>query len=203
MKPGQTLLSVEQRLETLTQIIIRARIYYDFWWFLEGQESLPNIIDTLNDFPDFFRFARHSYFVSMIVHSAVVWDKGRGKISLEQIASAVLDCQRYPAHKEIASNIAQLKEEAKGLVAIRHGAIAHRSSTESYAKVFERAGVISNTIPSMLLKCLEIANQLREQRSLVTADFLDTPLQNLQTLVHRLGGPDLKPKSSLDEILQP
>ncbi len=202
VRQSQTKLSVEQRLETLTQIIIRARIYYDFWWFLEGEELLPQIIDTLNDFPDFFRFSRHSYFVCLTVNTAVVWDKRKDNISLEQIASDVLDCQRYPAHKEIVSNIEKLKAEAKGLAIIRHGAIAHRSSTETYTEVFERAGLIPNKIPTMLSAWLDIANKLRAELNLGPAAFQDMPLEHLQALIHVLGGPDLKPSSWLDEILQ-
>jgi hypothetical protein len=200
---SQLKLSVEKRIEILTQTIIRARIYYDLWWFLEGEETLPKIIDTLNDYSDFFRFTRHSYFVSIVVHSAIVWDKARDNINLEKVARDVLDKSRFPAHEDIEKKIECCKNMADGLVTIRHNAIAHRSATETYNAVFQNAGIIPNTIPIMMASWLDITNDLRKLKGLEVAVFRDIPLQNLQSMIRQLGGPDLKPKSFLDEILQP
>jgi hypothetical protein len=199
---SQPKLSVEKQLEILTQTIIRARIYYDLWWFLEGKETLPKIVDTLNDYSDFFRFTRHSYFVSMVVHSAIVWDKSKSSTSLQKIASDVLDTKKIPEHKKIEEKIECSKKLSDGLVKIRHNAIAHRSATETYNAVFESAGVIPNKIPIMMKSWLDITNDLRKLRSLEVVDFREIPLQDLQSIIQQLGGPDLKPKSWVGDIVQ-
>ncbi len=203
MSISQPRLSVEERLEVLTQTIIRARIYYDLWWCLEGEETLLKIVGTLNDYSDFFRFTRHSYFVSMVVHSAIVWDKAQDNINLEKVARDILDTNKFPEHKKIEKKIECSKKLSDGLVKIRHKVIAHRSAKETSNAVFEDAGVVPDNIPIMMKSWLDITNDLRKLKDLEFAVFRDIPLQDLQSLIHQLGGPDLKPKSWVGDILQP
>ena len=192
---------VSERLEVLTQQIIRSRIYYDLWWFTAGGESRPKIIDVLNELPDYFRFSEYGHFVAMIIHSANVFDTTRGTISLPRLARDVLDSSRYEAHQEIAAEVRRLCVAARGILKIRNKAIAHRSELDDYSEVFKQAGVQPNSLPVMMSSWLVTANQLREINGLSPAGFRDVPLRDQQELVFLLGGPDLRPHYQLADFL--
>ena len=129
-------LSVERQLEIVTQQIIRAKIFYDIWWLYVGSESRPQIIETLDNFSEFFRFDEHAHFVSMIVHCAVVWDKRRDAVSLPSVAKSILDPRRNGDQKALLDKIESYRPVAEGLRTIRDKAIAHRSIELDYADAF-------------------------------------------------------------------
>lgn len=195
------ILPLDQRLEILTQHIIRARIYYDLWWFSVGEQSRPQIVETLNQYSDYFRFDIQANFASMILHSSVVWDNRSDVISLPRLAKDILDPARFQVDRATLDKVGELKSAAIGIQSIRHEAIAHRSEDNDYETVFRNAGVIPDKIPEMMAEWLGVTNRLRAIRGMSQNDFRDLPLTHYQELIHRLGGPDLRPKSSLDDIL--
>jgi hypothetical protein len=201
-----TKLEAKDCLNILGEHVIRARIHYDLWWFLEGEDSRPSIAETLDDFPEFFLFDSNAHFASMIIRSAVVWDKARANVSLPRVANDILDPQCYEAHSELGARIAALGDDVAGLLKIRHKAIAHVTNKQTRVKVFQEAAIIPNDLPSKMSEWLEVINELRliQDPNLDKSflfDFRDLPLLHLQKLIHKLGGPDLRPKSSLDQLL--
>lgn len=194
-------LSVETRLEVLTQQIIRAHIYYDLWWFVVGSNTCDQIIDQLDPFSDFFLFENHAHFVSMIVYCTTVWDKPRDAISLPKLAGEILEPKRFSEHEAARLKITELETGAAGLKEIRDNAVAHRNAAVDYEGVFKQANVIPDQIPTMLAEWLEITNFLRKLKGMQPQCFRDTPLNDFQKLILKLGGPDLRPKTWLDDIL--
>lgn len=92
--------SLNQRLERVGQHIVRARLFLDLWFYFEGQASRRDIIDTMREYSEFFRFAPHAYFTTYIIYMAGVFDKKKGTISLEKLFEKVksegnLECAYY------------------------------------------------------------------------------------------------------------
>ena len=74
----QERLPLDQRLETAANLIQRARIFFDIWFFYEGAETRPAILDTMNEYPEFFRFDPTCAFrLALIVHMAALFEKTR------------------------------------------------------------------------------------------------------------------------------
>lgn len=195
-------LSTGKRLRILSEHLIRARIHYDLWWFLEGEDTFPRIRDTLNDFSEFFLFDINAHFTSLIIRSAVIWDETKGVVSLPKIAKDILDPARFPQHNDILDEIEQLKAAAAGIVTIRHESIAHISDKKDRSEVFRKAMVIPDNLPVMMDSWLDVVNKLRSmQRPVMNAcDFRELPLRHLEGLIRRLGGPDLSPRNLMDEV---
>ena len=195
-------LSVERQLEIVTQQIIRAKIFYDIWWLYVGSESRPQIIETLDNFSEFFRFDEHAHFVSMIVHCAVVWDKRRDAVSLPSVAKSILDPRRNGDQKVLLDKIESYRPVAERLRTIRDKAIAHRSIELDYADAFKKAGVIPDCISTALHNWLDAVNALRTEKGMNTAVFAELPLEHARELIYALGGPNLKPENSLDYLFK-
>ena len=197
---GVVPIAINRQLEIVTQQIVRAKIFFDIWWLCRSDITRPLIIETLNDFSEFFRFDEHAHFVSMVIHCAVVWDKGSGKVSLPAVSKLVLDLKRSCSDKKLSDDISNLAKNAARLVKLRHEAIAHRSATYDYDEAFRRAGIIPATLPGLFEGWLNVTNQLRERRGMDHAIFAELPLQHAQRVIHALGGPDLLPANPLDSL---
>ena len=197
-------LPLSKRLEILCEQLVRARIHYDLWWFLEGEDSFPLIRDTLNDYSEFFLVDTNAHFTNMIIRSAVVWDSRDDCISLLRVAKDILDPVRFPEHKEILNEIKKLRKGAAGILEIRHKAIAHVTERADRKQIFVDAGIIPAELPNMMDSWLAATNRLRaiHDANLPAIDFRSLPLHHLQALVRKLGGPDLQPRTCLDEILK-
>lgn len=186
-----------EQLEILTQQIFRARIYYDLWWASVGSETYLASVESLEDFSEFLRFDAHAHFVTMIIHCATVWDNKN--ISLHSLGSKILGQGRSGCHSTIWKDICHQKELAKGIMTIRHEAIAHRSNLYDYQAAFERAGVIPDELPMMMTSWLDLVNELKKIEGVASCkviselDFNNLPLLDMQKLIYKLGGPDLKP----------
>ena len=136
----------------------------------------------------------------MIVHCGVIWDKGN--INFSSVASRVLDCRRHEADKTLKQEIDSFNSKAKGILTIRNEAIAHRSARFDYDEAFRRAQLTPDQIRDMLEGSLRLANQLRSRKRMEEGSFNELPTEHLQELIHHLGGPDMRPKSWLDEVLE-
>ena len=195
-------ISVSDQIEVLTQQTIRARLYYEIWWFYAGADTRPGILETLNRFPDFFRFDAHAQFVAMIVHCGTILDSGDDVISLATLARApLLDPKRFPADAELVDRIGAAITKSQGLRTVRHKAIVHRSGEFDYSNAFAKANLIPDDIPVLLGEVLDLVNELRKRKRMNLAHFSSRPLEDTMRLIHALGGPDLRPRSWIDDIL--
>ena len=194
-------IDLNRQLEIITQQIIRARIYFDLWWFYKSANTRPKIIDIMNEFSDFFRFDEHAQFVSMIIHCGAIWDKGRGSVSLMSLAIRILDQKRCSTDKALLDEITKYQSEAAGLIKIRNEAIAHRSATFDYPKAFERANLIPSAVPAAMDSWLAMANILRARIGLPEEYFAMLPLNDAKAMIHKLGGPNLLPPSPYHDAI--
>ncbi|MEN9932569.1 MAG: hypothetical protein RIS17_1142 [Pseudomonadota bacterium] len=194
------MLPLDQRLEILTQHIIRARMHFDLWWFSVGEQSGPRIAETLEQYAEFFRFDVQAHFASMILHSSAVWDNRGDVISLPRLARDILDPSLFPVDRSTLDKVGELKSAAIGIQTIRHEAIAHRNEGHDYDALFRNAGVMPDRIPDMMAEWLDVTNRLRSIRGMPHSGFRDLPLAHYQKLIRHLGGSDVQPMSGLDDI---
>jgi hypothetical protein len=112
-----------------------------------------------------------------------------------------LDPKRCPVEAELLDRVNRAIDAAAGIKGIRDEAIAHRSNEFNYSSAFKRAGVKPDSIPDLLSEFLDLANELRKKQNLQVADFAPLPRTDAMRLIHALGGPDLRPRNTLDDIL--
>src|SRR5437899_2871704 len=91
------LIPIDERLERAAQLVLRSRVFYDIWFYYEGAETRPLIIDTMQQFSEFFRFDPHAHFVAFVVHIAALFDKRRDTISLPSLAREMKAGKLIPA----------------------------------------------------------------------------------------------------------
>src|SRR5450759_2477524 len=65
-------LPLNQRLDRIGQHIVRARLFLDLWFYFEEQDSRRKIIDTMQEYSEFFRFTPHAYITTYVIYMAAV-----------------------------------------------------------------------------------------------------------------------------------
>lgn len=166
-----TPLPINEQLETAGDLVVRTRIFYDLWWFYEGAETRPQIIDAMNHYPEFFRFDSHAHFVAFVVHLAGLFERRDDTINLPGLLLELAEAKLL--EPEAAAEAESILNEAKPLIPkviiLRSNLFAHRSASLSYAKAFEKADVTANQLGHLsnlslrLVNCLLIARGLKDR----------------------------------------
>ncbi len=123
--PQRQSLPINERLERAAQLVLRSRIFYDIWIYFEG-DTRADILDTMQEFSEFFRFDPHAHFVAFIVHTAALFEKRKDTINLPLLAKEVMPTSKmggaspsqYPA--EINALLDQAKPLASKVIILRN-----------------------------------------------------------------------------------
>ncbi|MDO9414453.1 MAG: hypothetical protein Q7T81_17920 [Pseudolabrys sp.] len=179
---------MDQRLNRIGQHIVRARLFLDLWFYFEGNETRPAIIDTMRKYNEFFRFTPHAYLLTYVIYMAGVFDKRKGTISLLPLIRDVKASGQLgaPEAEIVESLLEQATPIAEKITILRHNAFAHRSAHISYDDAFAIASVKPEELRNVTDTALEITNRLLSARSLQDQHFTKLPLEAAVSLMKAL-----------------
>lgn len=188
-----TRLPIDERLETAGQLIVRARVFYDIWWFYESAETRPTIIDTMKEYSEFFRFDPHAHFVSFIVHIAALLEKRNDTITLPSLANEMKASGLISTQEAAKADalLGQATPLASKVVILRSNLFAHRSAALSYSEAFKTADVTPNELRDLTDIALKIVNCLLIVRGLKDHVFNTLPLTDAEAILKALGQHDV------------
>lgn len=155
-------LPLDVRLDRVAQHILRARLFFDLWFYFEGQDTRKAIFGTMDEYSEFFRFTPHAYLLSHVIYMAGVFDKRSDTITLIHLVAEVKKAGHLD--NQVAATVDVLLREAS-LIAdkvtiLRHKAFAHRDAHISYNDVFKMAAVKPDELRHLTDLALRIANKL-------------------------------------------
>jgi hypothetical protein len=186
-------LPLKVRVDRAAQHVIRARLFLDLWFYFEEDRSRREIIETMREYGEFFRFTPHAYFVTYVVYMAGVFETRRDTISLvalisEMKAGAQLNGQD---EAEVSGLLSSAKPIAKKVAILRNNAVAHRTISRSYDDVFKLADVTPSELRDVTDMALKIINRLLLSCGLQDQRFTDLPREdavNMMTALARTFG---------------
>lgn len=182
-----TLLPIEERLNLAAQLVKRARIFYDIWWYYEGEDTRPNILKTMNGYSEFFRFDTHAHFVSLVIHLGSLFENRTGTVNFHAlIDEAESNGIGRDALDKARTLIADVFTVASKVAILRSNLFAHRSATLSYAAAFEKAEIKPNQLRDLTVVGLKIANTLLVARGLDEHFFHELSRPHLERLINDL-----------------
>jgi HEPN superfamily AbiU2-like protein len=168
-------LPLETQLDRVAQHVIRARLFFDLWFYFESAETRPQIIDTMRDYNEFFRFTPHAYLVAYVIYIAGVFD-GRGDtISLVHLPDRTKNAGYLKAQDAAEIEFATAKPIIDRVKILRHKAFAHRDAHISYNEVFQLAAVQPDQLRELTEVALKIANKLLVASGLREQYFTECP----------------------------
>lgn len=185
-------LPLNTRLDRIGQHIVRARLFLDLWFFFEGP-ARRQIIGTMQEYGEFFRFTPHAYLAAYIIYMAGVFDKRGDTISLVSLVREVKAIGQLDA-KDVSivdALLAEAKPIADKVAILRHKAFAHRSAHISYNDVFKMAAVKPDQFRNLTDMALKITNRLCLACRVGDHHFTELPREAaeamMKTLARRVG----------------
>ena len=185
----RTLLPINDRVHRAVQLVLRARIFFDILFYFEAKDTRAAILNTMQEYSEFFRFMPHAHQVAFIVTIAALFDKRADTISLSQLVREMTRNKQLSQRTQAEVN--ELLDKAKPLeakvIVLRHNAFAHRSARTSYDDVFKEAKVTAKQMRDLTEIALQIANKLAEATGVSTGFFNELPREDaarmMQTLI--------------------
>jgi hypothetical protein len=184
-------LPLETRLDRVAQHVIRARLFFDLWSYFESAESRPGIIETMQDYNEFFRFTPHAYLVAYVIYIAGVFDDRRDTISLMYLPGETETAGHLKGEDaiEVDALLATAKPIVSKVKILRHKAFAHRDAHISYNQVFQLASVKPDQLRELTEVALKIANRLLVAHGLSEQFFTELPRQAAEDIMKALATP--------------
>jgi hypothetical protein len=184
----QKRLPLEERLYRAGQHVVRARLFFDLWFYFEAKATRAKIIETVREYNEFFRFTPHAYLLSYVIHIAAMFDKTRDTISLTRLAKEMKVAGLIQGQE--AAEVGALLDEAAPIAAkvaiLRHNAFAHRNASISYDDVFKLAAVRPDQLRDLTVVALKIANRLLLARGLKDEYFTTLPREDAEAMMKAL-----------------
>jgi hypothetical protein len=183
-------LALDERLYRAGQHVVRSRLYFDLWFYFEGAETRPNIIGTMREYNEFFRFTPHAYFVAYVMHIAGMFDNRKDTINLTRLAREMKAAHQIQgqAITEVDALLAQAAPVASKVTVLRHNAFAHRSASISHDGAFKKAAVTAVQLRDLTELSLKIVNRLLLARGLKDEVFTPLPLEAAEAMMRALAG---------------
>lgn len=181
-------LSLEKRLYRAGQHVVRSRLFLDLWFYFEGAETRPKIIETMREYNEFFRFTPHAYLLAYVVHITAMFDKRRDTISLTRLTHEMKAKRLIPGQTitELEALFVEARQIASKVAVLRHSVVAHLSAKMSYNAAFKEAAVTAHQLRDLTDLALKIANRLLLARGLREEFFTTLPLEAAKAMMNAL-----------------
>ena len=182
------MLLLNDRLDRVAQHVIRAGLFLDLWLYFEEQEFRCKILNTMEDYNEFFRFTPHAYLVSYVIYMAGVFDRRDDTISFIPLVSEMKAAGRIKGQEaaDVEALLAQAKPVADKVTLLRHKAFAHRDAHISYNDVFKMGDVTPVQFRDLTKIALKIANRLLLACGLQHQYFTELPRQSAEEMMKAL-----------------
>ncbi len=184
----RTVLPINDRVDRAVQLVLRARIFFDIWFYFEAKETRAAILDTMQEYSEFFRFMPHAHQVAFIIAIGALFDKRADTISLPHLVREMTRNKRLS--QQTQAEVHELLDKAKPLeskvTVLRHKAFAHRSARTSHDDVFKEAKVTASQMRDLTEIALQIANKLAEASGVSTGFFNELPREDATRMMQAL-----------------
>lgn len=177
-------LPLNEQLDRVSQHVIRARLFLDLWSYFESADTRPQIIETMRDYNEFFRFTPHAYLLSYVIYMAGVFDRRDDTISFRPLVREMKAAGHI--NGQVDALLSQAKPIADKVIILRHKAFAHRDAHISYNDVFKMADVMPVQLRDLTEVALKIANHLLRSRGLQDQHFTELPREAAEAMMKSL-----------------
>ncbi|QIG49213.1 hypothetical protein G5V57_16705 [Nordella sp. HKS 07] len=172
-------LPLDDRIRTASELLKRARIFFDVWWLYEGQATRSGILDAMNEYPDYFTFDSHAHFVAHIVHMAMLYEGGGDTTNLRALRKelgARLDAKAVASLDQLFAKAHQTEKKVRIL---RNNVFAHRSARITYDDVFKMAKLTPGQLRELTEASRDTVNIFLETIGQANLEFHPYPEKQL------------------------
>jgi HEPN superfamily AbiU2-like protein len=179
---------MNDRLERAAQLVVRSRIFFDIWFFLDQAETRSDTVDVIDTFYEFFRFDVHAHFVAFTIHMAALFETRTDTINLRSLFNEMKAENSVSSTDAAEINVlfSQATDAAKKVATLRNKLFAHRSATDSYEDAFNEANVTADELRDLSDVALRIVSRLLRANGLYAQCFNHLPVQDAEAILNAL-----------------
>jgi AbiU2 len=178
--------TLNDRVERATYLSVRSRVFFDIWFYFEGKDTRPAIINTMGRFSGFFEYDPEAHFAAFVIYIAALFDKRRNTISLPHLAREVKKKTTIEKADEIDALLQQAEPLANKVAILRNKVFGHRSANISYDDVSQQAAVTADELRALTELSLQIANGLARVCGCAEQSFEFLPLKHAAAMLQAL-----------------
>jgi AbiU2 len=173
-------LPIKNRVDRAVQLVLRARIFFDIWFYFEAKQTRSTIFETMCEYNEFFRFMPHANQVAFVVTTVALFDKRADTISLPNLAREMTRNGQLSGVDvtEVSRLLMSAKPLESKVTILRHKAFAHRSAHTSFDDVFKEASITADQMRQLTEIALRIANKLAEACGASVGFFNELPRED-------------------------
>lgn len=183
-------MTLEEKLQKLEQVVLRARAHFDIWWVYAGAGTRPRVLPTMNEFSEFFRFDEHAHQFAFVIYLCQLLERRAKTINLGAVI-AKAQASGYPAEvtQKVSAIAGGMEPTWKKLVILRSNLFAHRTDQLGWDETFSRAGITANEIRTFTGKGLTAVHTLLGVKGSHLNQFTDDPERHVLRLLDALANP--------------
>ena len=180
-------MTLNQKLDILIQLVLRARTFFDLWWIYEGAPTRPKYLSAMNCYSEFFRFDSHAQQVAYTIYLCQIFEEHPKTLNIMNVV-------KEAKNRKLSTSYIAMAEKAlqeglpiwKKLVIVRSNLFAHRSASLSYKKAFEMASITPDEIRHLAELGLDAINSLRIAIGQRDYEFSTLPGEDLKGLLDEI-----------------
>ncbi len=180
-------MTLEQKLDILVQLVLRACTFFDIWWVYEGAPTRSKYLPAMNRYSEFFRFDSHAQEVAYTIYLCQIFEKDSKTLN---IMNAVEEAkQRGLSRDHIAAAEKAFQEGLpirKKLVIVRNNLFAHRNACLSYKRAFATAAITPDEVRHLAKLGLKAINSIRTAVGQKGYEFSTLPGKDIKKLLEEI-----------------
>ncbi|MCK9376261.1 MAG: hypothetical protein M0P73_08930 [Syntrophobacterales bacterium] len=181
------MMTLEEKLDALVQIVLRARTFFDLWWIYEGAPTRSKYLPSMNRYSEFFRFDIHAQLITYTMYFCQVFENNQRNMNIKHVVNKAKN--RGVSTGYIAAAEKALKEGLairEKLAIVRNKLFAHRDASLSYSEAFKKADITPDEIRRLSELGLEAINSLRTALGQKKQGFSILPGKDLEELLEEI-----------------
>ena len=187
-------MKLEEKLNILAQLALRAHVYFDLWWIYQGAPTRLKYLPSMNRYSEFFRFDIHAQEIANTMYLCQIFENRRDTINIKNVIKEAktrkLSTEHIAAAEKALQEALPIRDK---LVIIRNNLFAHRSLSLDYSGTFKKARLTPNETRRLSELGLEAINSLLTALKQQVHWFTPLPGNDLEQLLR-----EIKPNSKPD-----
>ncbi len=142
----------ESHIKELQDTITTAQLNYEIWWALKEKNNRKKYVDTMNEYPHFFRSSIHAHFIATIMALYKLYEKRKDTVNLPKLLKSIKLEGFLPANE--ISNFEQAIDELKPLWVkisiLRNNLFGHHSDSLNNEELWQKAQLKPDQIKELI-----------------------------------------------------
>lgn len=155
----------------LFESTMEARAHWQAWWAIANQ-ARPELVLSMNQFPDFFLITERAHFNCIFINLAHVYDRRRDVSNLEKYLKLAGNLYSPSESGDVRLRMEKNKATIDGVIAIRNNVIAHKNAGMTENQVFKSAELKPRMIGALVEEVASIFNFFAKREGLSNRVFV-------------------------------